>query len=241
MVLALCGLLSSARGQIPALEDGYDLWLRYARVVDTARLAEYRAAISELVLASGEPTMQVARDELALGLNGLLGRPVPVADAPTRDGTLVVGTPANSPAIASLPLAAALRDAGLEGFVIRALPVRAGGRHAILVAANRDIGVLYGVFHLLRLLQTEQPIAGLDVVSAPRYGLRLLNHWDNLDGTVERGYAGASLWEWDRLPDSISPRYTDYARANASVGINGVVLTNVNANALILTPGYLAK
>src|SRR5207302_2173138 len=111
----------------------------------------------------------------------------------------------------------------------------------IVVAANRDVGVLYAAFHLLRLLQTERSLAGLDVVSAPRLRLRLLDHWDNLDGTVERGYAGASLWEWSRLPDSINPRYRDYARANASVGINGVVLTNVNANALILTPGYLAK
>ena len=152
-----------------------------------------------------------------------------------------MGTPANSPAIASLPLAAALREAGPEGFVIRALPVRGGGRHVIVVAANRDIGVLYGVFHLLRLLQTEEPLAALDVVSTPRYGLRLLNHWDNLDGTVERGYAGASLWEWARLPDSISPQYRDYARANASIGINGTVLTNVNANARILTPAYLVK
>jgi alpha-glucuronidase len=239
MVLASCGLLSGARGRIPAPEDGYDLWLRYARVADTARLAEYRAAISELVLTSGEPTMRAARDELALGLSGLLGRPVPITDAPTRDGTLVVGTPANSPAIASLPLAAALHEAGPEGFVIRALPVR--GRRAIAVAANRDIGVLYGVFHLLRMLQTHQSLAGLDVVSAPRFGLRLLNHWDNLDGTVERGYAGASLWEWARLPDSGHTRYRDYARANASIGINGTVLTNVNANALILTPAYLVK
>src|SRR5204863_5517469 len=126
-----------------------------------------------------------------------------------------------------------------EGFVIRALPVR--GHHAIVVAANRDIGVLYGVFHLLRLLQTDEPLTGLDVVSAPRYGLRLLEHWDNLDGTVERGYAGASLWQWAQLPESISPRYRDYARANAAIGINGVVLTNVNANAQILTPTYLAK
>ena len=238
-VLALCGPLSSARGQISAPDDGYDLWLRYTRVADTARLAEYRAAIRELVLTSGEPTMQAARDELALGLNGLLGRPVPVADAPTRDGSVVVGTPANSRTIEALPLAAALREAGPEGFVIRALPVR--GHHAIVVAANRDIGVLYGVFHLLRLLQTGESLARLNVVSAPRYSLRLLDHWDNLDGTVERGYAGASLWEWARLPDSISPRYRDYARANASIGINGTVLTNVNANALILTPAYLMK
>ena len=237
LAVVLAALLGS--GGEPRREDGYDLWLRYARVADTARLAEYRAAITQLVLTSDAPTMQIARDELTRGLTGLLARRVPVADAPTRDGTLVVGTPTNSPVIASLPLAAALREAGPEGFVIRALPVR--GHHAIVVAANRDIGVLYGVFHLLRLLQTSEPLAGLDVVSAPRYGLRLLNHWDNLNGTVERGYAGASLWEWARLPDSISPRYRDYARANASIGINGSVLTNVNANALILTPAYLAK
>src|SRR5256886_16949418 len=71
--------------------------------------------------------------------------------------------------------------------------------------------------------------------------LRLLDHWDNLDGTVERGYAGRSLWDWPHLPDSIDPRYRDYARANASLGINGTVLTNVNANATALSPEYIAK
>jgi alpha-glucuronidase len=69
----------------------------------------------------------------------------------------------------------------------------------------------------------------------------MLDHWDNLDGSVERGYAGRSLWEWDRLPGALSPRYRDYARANASIGINGSVLTNVNASATVLTPAYLAK
>ncbi len=225
--------------QTRGAEDGYDLWLRYRLVADTARLPEYRAAITQLVVASTAATMQAARDELVTGLRGLLGRDVPVARAVSRDGALVVGTPANSRVVAALPLADRLREAGPEGFVIRAMAIR--GRRAIVVAANRDVGVLYAAFHLLRLLQTERSLAGLDVVSAPRLRLRLLDHWDNLDGTVERGYAGASLWEWSRLPDSINPRYRDYARANASVGINGVVLTNVNANALILTPGYLAK
>jgi alpha-glucuronidase len=70
---------------------------------------------------------------------------------------------------------------------------------------------------------------------------RILNHWDNLDRTIERGYAGFSLWDWPRLPGYIDPRYRDYARANASIGINGTVLTNVNANALILTPEWLKK
>jgi len=220
-------------------EDGYDLWLRYRPVADAARLAEYRANITQLVVASDAPTLRAARNELVAGLRGLLGRDVPVAGAVSRDGALVVGTPASSRVVAALPLADALRQAGPEGFVIRALAIR--GRRAIVVAANRDVGVLYGAFHLLRLLQTQAPLAELSLVSAPRLGLRLLDHWDNVNGTVERGYAGASLWEWARLPDSINPRYSDYARANASVGINGVVLTNVNANALILTPAYLVK
>ena len=220
-------------------EDGYELWLRYRLVGDAARLAEYREAITQVVVTSDSPTMQAARDELVTGLGGLLGRDTPVAGAVSQDGALVVGTPANSRVVAALPLADALRQAGPEGFVLRAMAI--GGRRAIVVAANRDVGVLYGAFDLLRLLQTESPLAGLDVVSAPRLRLRLLDHWDNLDGTVERGYAGASLWEWARLPDSINPRYRDYARANASVGINGVVLTNVNANALILTAAYLVK
>ena len=71
--------------------------------------------------------------------------------------------------------------------------------------------------------------------------LRLLDHWDNLDGTIERGYAGFSLWNWAELPDRVDPRYDDYARANASIGINGAVLNNVNANAQSLTAPYLAK
>src|SRR5438445_7117416 len=223
----------------PGVEDGYDLWLRYRPVADAARLAEYRATITQLVVASDSATLRAARDELVRGVRGLLGRDVPVARSVSQDGALVVGTPANSPVVAALPLGAALRQVGPEGFVIRALPIR--GRRAIVIAANRDVGVLYGAFQLLRLLQTERPLAGLDLASAPRLGLRLLDHWDNLNGTVELGYAGASLWEWARLPDSIDPRYSDYARANASVGINGVVLTNVNADALILTPAYLGK
>ncbi len=101
--------------------------------------------------------------------------------------------------------------------------------------------MLYGTFHFLRLLQTQQPITNLSIASAPKINIRLLNHWDNLDRTVERGYAGFSLWDWHKLPDYLDPRYTDYARANSSIGINGTVVTNVNANALILREDYLKK
>ena len=237
--VVLCVAFSPPPARAPAAEDGSDLWLRYRLVEDTARLAEYRATITQLVVPSDAPTIQAARAELVAGLRGLLGRDIPVAGDVTRDGALIVGTPAGSRLVAGLPLGDALRDAGPEGFVIRDMAVR--GRRATVVAANRDVGVLYGAFHLLRLLQTETPLRGLNIESAPRLPLRLLDHWDNLDGTAERGYAGASLWEWARLPDSLNPRYRDYARANASVGINGVVPTNVNADPRVLTPAYLVK
>ena len=238
-----CVLLAAAAPGVrpPAAEDGYDLWLRYRLVSDAGRLAEYRAALTHLVVEGDSPTLRAAHDELTLGLTGLLGADIPSADHVRGDGALIAGTPRTSPLIAALPppVADELKRTGDEGFVLRA--VRVQGRRAIVIAANHDIGVLYGAFALLRLIQTDRPLRDLAVVSAPRLRLRLLDHWDNLDRSVERGYAGPSLWDWARLPDSIDPRYRDYARANASLGINGTVLTNVNADARVLAPAFLAK
>ncbi|HET9983398.1 MAG TPA: alpha-glucuronidase family glycosyl hydrolase [Longimicrobiales bacterium] len=236
--LLLCALLAWAAPALGA-EDGYDLWLRYPLVSDAARLREYRAALSALVIEGDSPTLRAAGDELSRGLKGLLGVAIPRVGRVERDGAIVAGTPAGSRLIASLPLAAELRRVGADGYLVRA--TRLGGRRVVVIAANRDVGVLYGAFALLRQLQTQRPLRDLALDGAPRIQLRLLDHWDNLDRTVERGYAGASLWEWDSLPGRVSPRYRDYARANASIGINGAVLTNVNANARVLTPEYLAK
>ena len=119
-----------------------------------------------------------------------------------------------------------------EGFRIRTVG------NVVVIAGGSDIGALYGTFHFLRLLQTQQP---LQADQQPRLKLRLLNHWDNLDRTIERGYAGKSLWDWDELPQKVDPRLVDYARANASIGINGAVLNNVNANSQFLTSEYLDK
>jgi alpha-glucuronidase len=110
-----------------------------------------------------------------------------------------------------------------------------------VIAAKDEIGVLYGGFYFLRMLQTQQPVDRLYEKQSPRLGLRMLDHWDNLNGTVERGYAGQSLWNWSELPGVVDPRLRDYARANASIGINGSLLNNVNANAQILTADYLQK
>ncbi|MBZ0301519.1 MAG: alpha-glucuronidase [Anaerolineae bacterium] len=220
-------------------EDGYELWLRYAPVTDAPTLAAYRTAITQVVFDASSPTLRVAREELTLALESLLEISVPVVKQVVQDGTLVAGTPRSSSLIAELALQELPGPVGDEGFVIVSRPVRT--RDCIVIAANTDVGVLYGVFHFLRHLQTHRPLDTLHIVSAPKTKFRMLNHWDNLDGTIERGYAGFSLWDWHKLPDYLAPRYRDYARANASIGINGAVLTNVNANALILTRPYLRK
>lgn len=112
-------------------------------------------------------------------------------------------------------------------------------KKGLVLSANNDLGLLYGSYALLRDNAAGKVIALRE--ETPAYNVRVLNHWDNLDGTIERGYSGHSIWNWDELPDVVSPRYREYARANASVGINGVVLNNVNASSKILSAEYLAK
>ena len=98
------------------------------------------------------------------------------------------------------------------------------------ISARRDVGLLYGAYALLRGEQTGE--------SHPAFPLRLLNHWDNLDGSIERGYAGESIFDWFHLDETL---LRDYARANASIGINGSVLNNVNASPKMLTKPYLQE
>ena len=111
----------------------------------------------------------------------------------------------------------------------------------IIVESSNEKGLLYGAFHLIRLQETGKDNGDLSVSESPRYKQRILNHWDNLNRTVERGYAGHSIWRWDELPGSVSPKYKEYARANASIGINGTVVNNVNATPQILTAEMLEK
>jgi alpha-glucuronidase len=176
-------------------------------------------------------TLKVACDELQRGLSGLFGRKVPIVRVPmeqVRDGDIILI------AHQSIPFSAI----GDEGYVIQT--ERIAGRHLTSIRANREIGALYGVFAYLRLIQTRRDTSRINIHEAPAFPIRMLDHWDNLDGTIERGYSGRSLWSWNLLP-AVDPRLIDYARANASIGLNGAVLNNVNADARILTPDYLFK
>ena len=226
MILLVCA--ASARA-----EDGYDLWLRY-RPVEPSWAMRYRSFAAEVVAAPGT---ELAARELLRGMAGLLRVTPSLAGRITRDGAIVLGAPGSSDNLGAPP--DDLKALGSEGYWIRS--IRANGHRATLIAANSNIGLLYGAFGLLRLMQTRQPLEAVDLRESPRLPHRILNHWDNLDGTIERGYAGASIWDWQTLPAYLAPRYTDYARACASIGINGAVLNNVNADAISLTPQYVEK
>jgi len=217
-------------------EDGYRLWLRYDPVSNPALLQRYRAQFSSILCPGSSPTAAAARTELRAGLEGLLAKKIPTGTTPNA-GSVLAFSRASAPAINLSSFD--YETLGDEGFIIRTVIEK--GKQLTVITANTDVGVLYGVYHFLRLLQTQQNTTQLAIVSRPKIKLRILDHWDNLNRTVERGYAGLSIWNWHELPGYIDQRYIDYARANASVGINGSVLTNVNANALVLTPSYLLK
>lgn len=234
--LAIVILLSIAAGA--KAEDGYRLWLRYDPLPEQA-ISGYRSHITSIVVPGKSATLDAIRTELVNGCTGLLGRSIPVATEARGNGALVAGTAESLPLIAELNLKRQLEGLGPEGFLIRS--VKLGRRSVTLIASQSEAGALYGTFHFLRLMQTLQPIANLNVSQKPGLQLRMLNHWDNLDGSIERGYAGRSLWDWKELPDTIDPRLRDYARANASLGINGVSINNVNANAQSLSAEYLRK
>ena len=218
-------------------EDGSKLWLRYAPPGDAA--ASYRPLVRQIRVDGASATCGIIRDELRLATAAMLGDAVPLAENGLQAGTVVVGTPENSAMVRELNWTADLRAAGGEGFIIRS--VRIARQPVTVIASNGEIGALYGAFHFLRLMQTGRPVARLALTDRPALQLRVMNHWDNPNGTIERGYAGRSLWQWNELPGQLSPRYAAYARANASIGINGAVLNNVNADARILSPEYLRK
>lgn len=225
--------------QVSRAEDGYDMWLRYQPVIDKTLRKSYQQQFNQILVEGDTPGLSVAAAELQRGLSGLLDKPVAITSKKLSKQALVVGTPANSPLIATLQLGDRLAALGDEGYLIER--TRINKRAVTIIAANSDVGVLYGSFHLLRLIQTRQSLDNISIASAPKLQHRVINHWDNLNRVVERGYAGLSLWDWGTLPEHKSQRYVDYARINASLGINGTVLNNVNADPRVLSDQFLQK
>jgi alpha-glucuronidase len=225
-------------------ENGYELWLRYRFEEDAVRRNEYIHHCGGGIVAPEALKAGAAHAELKRALPAILGKAFQTNKAGA--GCIYLGGRDDHPAIASLVGGDELAGVGDEGFVLRVGAWE--GRPATVIAANTTRGLLYGTFSWLRALQLGEPLAGMHLADAPRLRHRLANHWDNpVRGSIERGYGGKSIFNWGELPKRIDSRLHDWARLLAAMGLNGVVVNNVNTakNRLegwrLLTPEYLPK
>src|SRR5690606_12726549 len=215
-------------------DNGYNLWLNYKPIGDASVANDYRKQLITLHTPYHNETVAIAQEELKRATKALLNQEIKPSQTIENHSVVLLKTAD----FAQYDLAPQDFDRP-DAFAIERKSLQA--KSVILISSPTDIGLLYGSYKLIQALGIQADLAHVDIHESPKIERRILNHWDNLDRTVERGYAGFSLWDWQRLPKYIDTRYIDYARANAAIGINGTVLTNVNSNALILTKEWLAK
>ncbi|MBW4084290.1 alpha-glucuronidase [Paenibacillus sp. S150] len=209
-------------------DGGYNAWLSYPALPAGRQHEQYVKWCGAVQAAEENETVQAALQEWQKGIQSMLG--IPAVPQPGPKGLSVAfGTFAGgNPLIRSVFGEETVRAVGPEGFAVRTCE----DKNCIAVGASSPAGVLYGVFHLLRLIGSLEEIEGLDEVVNPVNGLRMINHWDNFDGSVERGYAGRSFfYENNRFRDD-PERIRDYARLMSSAGINAIAINNVNVHAL---------
>jgi alpha-glucuronidase len=220
------------------MDQGYEGWLRYSPL-ESIKREQYAQWCGRLICRANSGTAETALHELRLGIASLLELEPQNAVRSEGEPFLLLGL-LEAPEITVLVEPTGVLLA--EGYRIQTV-IQEGVR-CIVLAGKTDKGLLYAVFHFLRLLQTGQDIRQLSIVENPRNQLRMLNHWDNLDGSIERGYAGKSIFYWDDQVLAQSPRVRDYARLLASIGVNGIVINNVNVHrqeTLLMTEKHLPE
>ena len=203
-------------------ESGHDAWLRYAPLTSTPDLPAVVAVLTD------SPIIATARDELIRGIRGMTGKTLRVETRVPKERAFVLGRIDDVIAFYYPPRSDWPRDTWR---------ISNTGTYVVVTAAN-DPAVLWGVFGLLRKLALGEKLHGDESPSAP---VRWVNQWDNLDGSIERGYGGRSIfWENQRAREDLS-RVRDYGRLLASLGINGCAINNVNADPRILAPDFLPQ
>jgi alpha-glucuronidase len=218
-------------------EDGHEAWLRYAPIHDAVarkRLETLPAVVARL---DESPVATTAQQEIIQGVRGMLGRTLRAETRLPNESAIILGTSATlEKANAGLRLAPPLKP---DGYWLKSLPVR--GHPCLLIAGSNDRGVLYGAFAVLRKIALGGPVSALDERVEPSAPVRWVNQWDNLEGTIERGYGGRSIFfEGGRVAEDLD-RVREYARLLASIGINGCTVNNVNADRRLLTAAYLPQ
>ncbi|ASA23931.1 alpha-glucuronidase family glycosyl hydrolase [Paenibacillus donghaensis] len=212
--------------------NGYEAWLGYPRPASASSEHSPVTPYHSIIAAEQDEVTGTAVAELVRGLSSLLGSaPLVAADALSAANRpcIAIGTwGGGNPLVEQVFGGDPPRLASPEGYAIRSSEAHS----CIAIGADAPAGLLYGAFHLLRLLGTGAPLEALDISSKPANRLRMINQWDNMDGTIERGYAGASIfYEQNRIKDDLQ-RVEDYARMLASVGLNAISINNVNVFAV---------
>jgi len=237
MVPKLCvlwGLL--AAGSLQA-ETGSSAWLRYA-ALDDVTVRQYRQSVPAEIAAVGDSILiQSASQELISGIRGMLGRTLRVEARLSGAAAIVLGTLATMRK--SLPQFQLMGTLGEDGYWLKTIFVD-GMRYTIVTAEN-DRGVLYGAFSLLRKIALGESVENLDEKQSPYAPVRWVNQWDNLDGSIERGYGGRSIFWENRLARADLTRVSAYGRMLASLGINGCAINNVNSDPRILAPEFIPE
>ena len=218
-------------------ETGYDAWLRYESIDDKATKERYDQLPAVIVALEDTSIIKSAQEEMLRGVHGMLGRTLRVESKLPDENAILLGSFVSiKKAIPSFASPANLKE---DGYVLKLIKIN-GHSHMVITAPN-DRGVLYGVFALLRKMAVRESIEALDEHQEPYAPIRMLDHWDNLDGTIERGYAGPSIFFANNNVVEDLSRVRDYARLMASVGINACSINNVNANPRVITPEFLPQ
>jgi alpha-glucuronidase len=233
LLLATWACLFSTPGDAWA-ESGAEAWLRYAPLNPQAAKL-YQNAPSKVLLRGDSLVLRTADQELARGLQQMLGRSFGGGSV-AQDAFLLGKLPDLQPLDPKLKAPQALKP---DGFWLKAMRIH-GSRCVIITAAN-DRGVLYGVFALLSKIARGESIVAIDEVRQPYAPIRWVNQWDNLDGRIERGYGGASIFfEAGKVRADLT-RAGQYARLVASIGINGCTVNNVNAAPEVLDDSFIPQ
>jgi alpha-glucuronidase len=233
--LVFGSLVFLVMGQFAFGETGEEGWLRYAPVQQAA--AQQYRNVPRMVVAPGQtPVAHSAATELARGLNSMLGAKVQVSPSlPASGDIFLVGTAAEIGKL--IPDWKPVAPIPGEGFQFSRLA--ANGRNCWIVAGGSDAGALYGVFHVLAQVGQQKPLS--PDAEAPSSPIRWVNQWDNLDGSIERGYAGRSIFFDQGHVRGDLHRVAEYGRLLSSVGINGVTVNNVNSDLRTLEPDMIQE
>ena len=217
-------------------ESGADAWLRYAPL-DEASARQYNTLPAAVATFTATPPAQSAQHELLRGVRGMLGRTLRVESGLPKEPAILLGTLADFHQ--SAPQLALTADLPLDGYWLTT--ASSGGVTYTVITAANDRGVLYGTFAFLRKIALAEPVAKLDEKQSPYAPVRWVNEWNNLDGTIERGYGGRSIF-WDKLQarDDLT-RVGEYGRLLASLGINACSINNVNANPRVLAADFIPQ